>query len=166
MRVVWLIILVFVVAGGGWAYTRMERTPPLISTRTTPSFASGDYEHEFRFTDEGTGLRSARIWLESIGLWDKLKDNVVPALNVRAALSAVESENADAGIVYRTDARMSKRVKVAFEVPKEQGPAIVYPLAPVASSTKAATAALCRHLVSPAAREAFARYGFLVLPGR
>jgi len=67
MRVVWLIILVFVVAGGGWAYTRVERTPPLISTRTTPAFASGDYEHEFRFTDEGTGLRSARIWLESDG---------------------------------------------------------------------------------------------------
>jgi molybdate transport system substrate-binding protein len=108
----------------------------------------------------------ARTWLESIGLWTKLKDQVVPTLNVRAALSAVESENADAGIVYRTDAAISKRVKTAFEVPREQGPAIVYPLAPLAASTKAATPQLVRHLVSAAAREVYARYGFIVLPAK
>ena len=63
----------------------------------------------------------ARTWLESLGLWKEIADKVVPALNVRAALSAVESENADAGIVYRTDAAVSKRVKVAFTVPARQG---------------------------------------------
>ena len=65
MRIVWLIVLLLLIGGGGWAYTRVERTPPLIGTRTTPEFANGDYEHEFRFSDEGTGLRSARIWLDS-----------------------------------------------------------------------------------------------------
>jgi molybdate transport system substrate-binding protein len=105
----------------------------------------------------------ARTWLESIGLWDKLKDKVVPTLNVRAALSAVESENAEAGIVYRTDAAISKRVKVAFEVPRDQGPSIVYPLAPIAGPKKPATAALVRHLTSAAAREVYGRYGFVVL---
>ena len=67
MRIVWLIVLLLLIGGGGWAYTRVERTPPLIGTRTTPEFANGDYEHEFRFSDEGTGLRSARIWLEADG---------------------------------------------------------------------------------------------------
>jgi molybdate transport system substrate-binding protein len=105
----------------------------------------------------------ARTWLESVGLWEKIKDKVVPTLNVRAALAAVESENADAGIVYRTDAAISKRVKIAFEVPKEQGPAIVYPLARLADSKKPATADLIRYLTSPAARDVYARYGFLVL---
>jgi molybdate transport system substrate-binding protein len=105
----------------------------------------------------------ARTWLESIGLWDELEDKVVPTLNVRAALSAVESENADAGIVYRTDAGISKRVKVAFEVPRDQGPAIVYPLAPIAGSKKPATAELVRYLTSAAARELYGRYGFVVL---
>jgi molybdate transport system substrate-binding protein len=105
----------------------------------------------------------ARTWLESIGLWDELKGRVVPTLNVRAALSAVESESADAGIVYRTDAATSKRVKVAFEVPRDQGPTIVYPLAPVAGSRKPATAALLRQLTSAAAREVYERYGFVVL---
>jgi molybdate transport system substrate-binding protein len=105
----------------------------------------------------------ARTWLESLGLWDGLKDRVVPTLNVRAALSAVESENADAGIVYRTDAAISKRVKVAFEVPRAQGPAIAYPLAPIAASKKPATAAMIRYLTSKTAREVYRRYGFVVL---
>jgi molybdate transport system substrate-binding protein len=108
----------------------------------------------------------ARTWLVSIGLWDGLKDKVVPTLNVRAALSAVESGNADAGIVYRTDAAISKRVKVAFDVPREQGPAIVYPLAPIAASQKPATAAMIRYLSSEPAREVYRRYGFVVLLDR
>ncbi len=105
----------------------------------------------------------ARTWLESIGLWDALKGRVVPTLDVRAALSAVESENVDAGIVYRTDAAISKRVKVAFEVPRDKGPAIVYLLAPLTGSRKPATAALIRYLTSARAREVYRRYGFIVL---
>jgi molybdate transport system substrate-binding protein len=106
----------------------------------------------------------ARSWLVSIGLWDKLKGQVVPTLNVRAALAAVESENAEAGIVYRTDAAISKRVKTAFEVAREAGPAIMYPMAALAASRKPATADLVRYLVSAPAREVYARYGFIVLP--
>jgi molybdate transport system substrate-binding protein len=105
----------------------------------------------------------ARTWLESAGLWGKLADKVVPTLDVRAALAAVESENADAGIVYRTDAAISKRVKVAFEVPRDQGPAIAYALAPIATSTKPATRELVRYLASAPAREVYRRHGFVVL---
>jgi molybdate transport system substrate-binding protein len=108
----------------------------------------------------------ARTWLQSAGLWNELQDKVVPTLNVRAALSAVESGNVDAGIVYRTDARISKRVEVAFEVPREQGPAIVYPLARIAASKKAAASELVGALTSAAAGEVYARHGFVVLPPR
>ena len=105
----------------------------------------------------------ARKWLESVGLWEKLKDKIVPTLNVRAALAAVEAENADAGIVYRTDAAISKRVKMALEVPQEQGPAIVYPLAPIAASKKPATRELMQDLTSDAALEVYRRYGFIII---
>lgn len=108
----------------------------------------------------------ARTWLESRGLWSRLEKKVVPALNVRAALAAVESANADAGIVYKTDALVSKRVRIAFEVPRAEGPAIVYPLAQVATSSEPAAAAFVRHLQSPEARTVFAKFGFLVLEGR
>jgi molybdate transport system substrate-binding protein len=105
----------------------------------------------------------ARRWLESQGLWGSLADRVVPALNVRAALAAVETDAAEAGIVYRTDAAISRRVRVAFEVPREQGPEIKYVLAPLKASRSGSTAALVKALTSPSAAAAFERHGFLVL---
>jgi molybdate transport system substrate-binding protein len=108
----------------------------------------------------------ARTWLESIGLWDGVKDKVIPTLNVRAALAAVESEHADAGIVYRTDAQLSKRVRIAFEVARDKGPVISYPLAPLAAAARPATAALVSYLVSPPALAVYRRYGFVVLESK
>jgi molybdate transport system substrate-binding protein len=106
----------------------------------------------------------ARRYLESIGIWAELQPKVVFTLDVRACLAAVEAGHADAGMVYRTDAVISKRVRVVFEVPRDKGPAIVYPLAPVAGSKHAdAAAALVRHLSGPSAIEAYKRYGFIVL---
>ncbi|HEY7513784.1 MAG TPA: molybdate ABC transporter substrate-binding protein [Vicinamibacteria bacterium] len=105
----------------------------------------------------------ARQWLEKAGVWDRVAERVVPTLNVRAALSAVETGNVDAGIVYKTDAGVSKRVEIAFTVPREEGPPIVYPLAAVAASKKAGTAPLVRALTSASAREVYVRHGFLVL---
>jgi molybdate transport system substrate-binding protein len=89
----------------------------------------------------------------------------VPALNVRAALAAVESSNADAAVVYRTDAALAERARVAFEVAPDEGPPIAYVVAPLASAGPAARAYV-RHLSSPAARAVFARHGFVTLGGR
>ena len=44
---------------------------------------------------------------------------------------AVEAGNVEAGIVYKTDAGISKKVKVAYEVPAKEGPSISYPMAVV-----------------------------------
>lgn len=108
----------------------------------------------------------ARSWLEGLGLWPGLAARVVPMLHVRAALAAVESANVEAGIVYRTDALGSRRVRVALEVPREQGPRIRYPVAPLARSRTRVASAFVDYLASPLAREVFARHGFLVLGGQ
>jgi molybdate transport system substrate-binding protein len=105
----------------------------------------------------------ARRWLEKAGVWNAVKERVVPALNVRAALAAVESGNVDAAVVYRTDAAISKEVKVAFTAPREDMPAIAYSLAPVAASKKAAVPDLVRALTSASALDVYARHGFVVL---
>ena len=63
----------------------------------------------------------AKEYLRKQGLWSKVIDRVVPTENVRAALAAVESGNVDAGIVYKTDAGISKKVKIAYEVPTRRG---------------------------------------------
>ncbi len=98
----------------------------------------------------------ARTWLASLGLWDDLSKKVVATLNVRAALDAVESENADAGI--------ARRSRIAFEVPADQGPRITYVVAPLAGSSSPHARSFVRYLRSAAARTVFERYGFVVLP--
>src|SRR2546427_5249026 len=69
----------------------------------------------------------ARAYLEKARLWPVVKRKIVPTENVRATLAAVESGNVDAGIVYKTDARVSRKEKVACAVKPEEGPPISYP---------------------------------------
>jgi molybdate transport system substrate-binding protein len=71
----------------------------------------------------------AKEYLESFGIWNSVSRKVVPTDNVRAALAAVESGNVDAGIVYKTDAAISKKTKVVMEIPRSEGPKISYPIA-------------------------------------
>jgi molybdate transport system substrate-binding protein len=108
----------------------------------------------------------AREWLERMGLWARLRERVVPALDVRAALVAVESGAVDAGVVYRTDVALAKGVRVAFEVPAGENPRILYVAGLLASSSKKAARAFFEDLQSPSARSVFERLGFEVLPGR
>ena len=105
----------------------------------------------------------ARQYLSKLGLWDKLVDKCVPTENVRAALAAVESGNADAGVVYKTDARLSKKVHVAYEVPVAEGPKISYPVAVLKDSKHADGAKqFITYLGSDAALQVFRKYGFLI----
>ena len=105
--------------------------------------------------------RYAKIWLEARNTWNDVAARVLPAIDVRAALSAVESGGAEAGIVYRTDALRTKRVHVIFEVPLAEGPAIVYPHAALrAARDERLARKLIEFLDGPAARAAFERHGF------
>ena len=107
----------------------------------------------------------AKQWLRSQGLWSKLIDRIVPTENVRGALAAVEAGNADAGIVYRTDAGISKKVDVAFEVTAAEGPGISYPVAALRRTTAPDSArAFLAYVHSPPALEVFRKLGFLIHP--
>jgi molybdate transport system substrate-binding protein len=106
----------------------------------------------------------AREFLEKRKLWTTIEDKVVPTENVRAALAAVESGNVEAGIVYKTDAAISRRVKVAYEVPAGEGPAISYPVAVVKGSSRIdAARKFVGYLDSTNAARVFQTYGFIVL---
>jgi molybdate transport system substrate-binding protein len=102
----------------------------------------------------------AREWLQRLGLWERVKPNVIPTDNVRSALAAVDSGNVDAAIVYKTDARISKEVRVAYEVPRAETPGISYPFG-IVNDTPAARRFFA-HLRSQAALRVFAKHGFLV----
>ena len=70
--------------------------------------------------------RYAREWLARRGLLAELAERIVVTQNAPATLAAVELGQADAGIVYATDALAAKRARVAFEVPDAEQPRIVY----------------------------------------
>jgi molybdate transport system substrate-binding protein len=80
-------------------------------------------------------------------------------------LAAVEAGNADTGFVYRTDALISKKVRIAVLVPPAGGPRITYPVAVVAGTkSPAAAKSFAAFLAGPEAQAVFAKYGFLPAP--
>jgi molybdate transport system substrate-binding protein len=104
----------------------------------------------------------SREYLEEFGLWTALSPKVVPTDNVRAALAAVESGNVEAGMVYKTDAAISTKVRIAYAVPLAEGPAIVYPMAVVQDSKDPAAARkFLDYLSSAEAGRVFEKFGFL-----
>ncbi len=108
--------------------------------------------------------RYAAEWLKRLGLWGKLQTKVVSAGNVRGALAAVESGNAEAAIVYKTDALVSKKVRVAVEVSRAEGPDIRYALAVLNEAPHAESALkFLEFLVAPKTAAIFEEFGFLVL---
>jgi molybdate transport system substrate-binding protein len=108
----------------------------------------------------------AKEYLQKQNLWSAVESKVVPTENVRAALAAVEAGNAEAGIVYKTDAAISKKVKIAYEVPATDSPAISYPVALLKESQDAKAARrFLGHLASAQAGATFEKFGFVVRKG-
>src|SRR5687768_8242538 len=105
----------------------------------------------------------ARAWLQKIGMWERIAPKVIPTESVRAALAAVESGNVDAAIVYKTDARIAKRARIVFEVPRAQGPPISYPFALLRDAeNRDGAMRFLQHLRSKAGLRIFAKHGFLL----
>lgn len=104
----------------------------------------------------------AKTALTTLGQWDKVKDRVVGAESVRAALALVERGEARAGIVYSTDAAVAKNVKVVATFPASSHPPVEYPFEIVKGQDTPATRAFFDFLVGPDAKAVYAKYGFVV----
>ncbi|MGN6385955.1 MAG: molybdate ABC transporter substrate-binding protein [Verrucomicrobiota bacterium] len=108
----------------------------------------------------------ARKFMESAGIWKLIQGKVIPTDNVRGTLAAVESGNVDVGIVYRTDALISKKVKVVYQVPASLSPKIEYPVALFKDAqSKNAAVAFLTELKSPYSATIFQNYGFVLPAG-
>jgi molybdate transport system substrate-binding protein len=100
--------------------------------------------------------------MENLGLWEQVQGRLAPMKDVRAALVLVERAEAPLGLVYATDAAISKKVRVAGMFPTQSHPPIVYPVAAVAGGKADAAAAFMGFLKSAEAKAVFAKYGFEV----
>jgi molybdate transport system substrate-binding protein len=106
----------------------------------------------------------AKEYLEKLQLWSAVEPKAVPCESVRGVLAAVESGNVDAGFVYKTDAAISKKVKVTFEVPVADAPRISYPLALLKDAPQPEAARkFIAYLGSDATTTVFKQFGFIVL---
>lgn len=101
--------------------------------------------------------------LNKMGLWGQVKDKAVQAKDVRTVLAYVETGNVEAGIVYKTDAASSPKVKIAATAPEGTHEPIVYPVA-ILSGTKQQQAAtdFLAYLTGPESKAIFEKYGFVM----
>ncbi|MCG6137212.1 MAG: molybdate ABC transporter substrate-binding protein [Nostoc sp. LLA-1] len=99
-----------------------------------------------------------------LGIFDKIQSKLVLANNVRQVLASVESGNAEAGLVYATDARLSNKVKVVVAADEKYHSAIVYPMAVIKSSKNIPSAKeFVDFLSSNSAKTVLKKYGFVVI---
>ncbi|MGG6296386.1 molybdate ABC transporter substrate-binding protein [Leptolyngbya sp. AN02str] len=99
--------------------------------------------------------------LKNLKLAEPLQPKFVFANNVRGVLAAVESGNAEAGIVYATDAKQSDRVKVVAIAEENLHQPIVYPMAVLSSSSNATAAqTYTEFLFDSQAQNIFQQFGF------
>ncbi len=99
--------------------------------------------------------------LISMHLWEQVQPKLVLAKDVRQVLTYVESGNADAGIVYATDAKTSAHVRVVAMAPPQTHRAILYPVAVVRTTHDEKSArAFVNFLTGPEARAIFEARGF------
>ncbi|RYD83375.1 MAG: molybdate ABC transporter substrate-binding protein [Verrucomicrobiaceae bacterium] len=94
-------------------------------------------------------------------LTPQITPKLVRLLNVRQALAAVATGNADAGMVYRTDAEQSKLVRIVAVAPLQSHQPILYPAAIMRRSKNLETARrYIAFLQSDTARVIFEKHGF------
>jgi molybdate transport system substrate-binding protein len=101
--------------------------------------------------------------LVALHLFDAISAKLVLAKDVRQVLAYVETGNADAGLVYATDAQSSGKVRVVAVAPESAHDPIIYPEAAIKGSRNV-TAALkfIEYLRTPAAQAIFVKHGFTI----
>jgi len=104
----------------------------------------------------------AKAALEKLGGWSAAEPKLASAENVRAALALVGRGEAPLGIVYETDAKIEKNVKIVGRFPEGSHPAIVYPVA-LTVNARPEAARYLNFLRSSLAKTIFETYGFTFL---
>lgn len=104
--------------------------------------------------------RYGQAALTALDLWTVAAPHIVRAENVRAALALVQRGAAPLGIVYATDARATRSVRIVASFPPGSHPAIIYPIARLKASQSDEAEGFRRYLLSAEGRAILRRHGF------
>lgn len=100
---------------------------------------------------------------KKLGIIDKVTAKAVYGANVRQVLSWVDTGEVDAGVVYATDAAVSKGNKVICTAPEGSHKPVVYPMAIIKNTKQLdAAKAFAAYLAGADAKKVFEKYGFAV----
>ncbi|WP_078412480.1 molybdate ABC transporter substrate-binding protein [Priestia abyssalis] len=103
----------------------------------------------------------AKETLENLNVWKAIEGKMVYAKDVRQVLTYVETNNVDAGMVYKTDAMISPKVKIAATAEENTHAPIIYPLGVIKNSTHPKEAQLFyEYLQNETSMKALEKYGF------
>lgn len=140
----------------------VPRNASFVPTSPRALVASDASLHRLALAGEGVPAgRYARAALDEAGVLTALRGKIVSADDVRMALAWVARGEADAGVVYATDAKAEPRVKVAFAFSPGSHPPIRYPAAVLARARhEQAAKAFLEHCQSDEARALFLAAGF------
>jgi len=99
--------------------------------------------------------------LENLNLWSAMEGKIVYAKDVRQVLTYVETTNVDAGIVYKTDALTSDKIKVVATAEESTHDPIIYPVGVIKNSDHHKEAEqFYQYLQGEKAMEILIKYGF------
>lgn len=104
----------------------------------------------------------AKAALEALGLWDKVKENLVLLPNVRAVLALVDRGEAPFAIIYETDLRLAKNTQLAAVFPADSHPPISYAMAKIKGNDGHSTDLFYKFVQSREGQEILRQHGFLV----
>lgn len=103
----------------------------------------------------------AKETLENLNVWKSIEAKTVYAKDVRQVLTYVEMGNVDAGIVYKTDAQTSSKVKIVDTANENTHAPIIYPVGVIKNSSHAKEAeSFYEYLQNEEAKKTFEKYGF------
>lgn len=145
--------LVLIAPAGRAVAIRLEKGVDLLAPLSDARLATGDPAH----VPVG---RYARQALEYLGAWRALEPRLARAENVRAALALVERGEAPLGIVYATDARAARSVRIVAEFPAASHSPIRYSFAVLAARDSRLARDALTFLTSPRALQVFRSHGF------
>ncbi|PGS79359.1 molybdate ABC transporter substrate-binding protein [Bacillus cereus] len=98
-------------------------------------------------------------------LWDDIQNKIIFTKDVRQVLTYVETDNVDAGIVYKTDALVSDKVKIIATASADSHEPIRYPVGVIKESKhKKEAISFYEYLQSKDSKSIFEKYGFILLP--
>ncbi|MEH7334808.1 molybdate ABC transporter substrate-binding protein [Neobacillus drentensis] len=99
--------------------------------------------------------------LDKLNVWKSIEGKIVYGKDVRQVLTYVESNNVDAGLVYKTDALTSQKVEIVATAKDDTHDPIIYPVGVIKNSTHQKEAQLFYdYLQNDQSMKTLEKYGF------